>query len=128
MNNYLPILVFFVIGVAFVVLSLGAAWALRPYTRKTGDKLSTYECGEVPVGQAWTQFRIGYYIYLLIFVVFDVEVLFIFPWAMSLLHFKNNPVAYPNMTTIALIDMFIFISILVVGLAYAWKKGVLKWE
>lgn len=125
MNNYIPVAVFLLIGIGFSVVTLAFSWLVRPKLKDVGDKLNTYECGEVPVGQAWTQFRIGYYIYLLIFVIFDVEVLFLFPWAMSMLKFKTQ---YPPMVWVALIDMAIFITVLAVGLGYAWKKGVLKWE
>jgi NADH-quinone oxidoreductase subunit A len=128
MNSYLPIAIFLIVGLVFVVFTLGFSWLVRPKLRETGEKLATYECGEIPVGEAWTQFRIGYYIYLLIFVIFDVEVLFLFPWAMSMKGFKHQAAAYPSMVWIGLADMVIFVAILAVGLAYAWKKGVLKWE
>jgi len=123
MADYTVVAVFAAIGIAFAVLTLGAAWFFRPFHRPTGDKDAAYECGEVPVGQAWRQLRVGYYIYLLIFVIFDVEVLFVFPWAMVLRDLKQA-----GMALVAVLDMFIFIGILAVGLAYAWRKGVLKWE
>ena len=110
------------VGIGFTVISLVAAWAVRPHNPK-GQKRSTYECGEQPKGSAWVQLRPGYYIYMLVFVIFDVEVLFIFPWAMALRHLKGIGLA-----TFAVVDMIIFIGILAVGLLYAWKKGVLKWE
>jgi NADH:ubiquinone oxidoreductase subunit 3 (subunit A) len=69
------------------------------------------------------QLRPGYYIYMLIFVVFDVEVLFVFPWALALKHLKGGGLA-----AFAMADMFVFVGVLAVGLLYAWKKGVLKWE
>lgn len=120
--SYLPVLLFAIVGVAFAVISLVASWALRPH-KPDGQKLSTYECGEHPKGSAWVQLRPGYYIYMLIFVLFDVEVLFVFPWALALKHLKGTPLA-----VFAIADMFIFIGILALGLVYAWKKGVLKWE
>jgi len=123
MNDYTVVAIFAAVGIGFVVVTLGMAWLLRPIHRPTGEKDATYECGEVPVGQAWAQIRVGYYMYLLIFVVFDVEVLFIFPWALVGGKLKNAGLAW-----LWWIDMFIFTGILAVALAYAWKKGVLKWE
>lgn len=84
----------------------------------TESKLQTYECGIKPYGSAWVQFNIRYYIYALIFVIFDIETIFLFPWA----------VAFKNLGLFAVVEMFIFLTILVVGFAYAWKKGALDWH
>jgi NADH-quinone oxidoreductase subunit A len=121
-SSYMWVLVFGVVGVGFTVVSLVASWFVRPYN-PTGQKRSTYECGEMPKGSAWVQLRPGYYIYMLVFVIFDVEVVFIFPWALALKHLKGTSLA-----TFAVADMFIFVGILAIGLVYAWKKGVLKWQ
>ena len=80
-------------------------------------KQQTYECGIETVGDTWIQFKVQYYIFALIFVIFDVEVVFLFPWA----------VAFKKLGLFALIEMFIFLGILIFGLIYAWRKGALKW-
>lgn len=121
-QDYLWVALFALVGIGFAVVSLLASWAVRPYNPE-GQKRSTYECGEMPKGNAWVQLRPGYYIYMLVFVIFDVEVLFIFPWALGLRGMKAA-----GLGTLALVDMFIFVGILALGLVYAWKKGVLKWE
>jgi NADH-quinone oxidoreductase subunit A len=121
-SSYAYVAVFAIVGVGFAIISLVMSWLIRPHN-PTGEKLSTYECGEVPVGPAWRQFRIGYYIYLIAFVIFDVEVLFVIPWALALRSLKSQ-----NMGLFAVVDGTIFIAVLAAGLLYAWKKGALKWE
>ncbi|HOK54929.1 MAG TPA: NADH-quinone oxidoreductase subunit A [Armatimonadota bacterium] len=121
-SDYIYVALFAVIGIGFSVVALLLSWAIRPYNPR-GEKLSTYECGEKPKGSAWVQLRPGYYIYMLVFVIFDVEVLFVFPWAMALKHLRGTSLA-----VFAIVDMVIFVGILALGLIYAWRKGVLKWE
>jgi NADH-quinone oxidoreductase subunit A len=89
------------------------------------QKLSTYECGVEAVGSGWSQMNIRYYVFAFLFVIFDVEAIFLFPWAVILgsLDATTQPSA-----TFALVAMFLFIGTLLEGLAYAWKKGVLKWD
>jgi NADH:ubiquinone oxidoreductase subunit 3 (subunit A) len=123
LDNYAYIALFAVIGVAFAIVTMWLSWAIRPKYRPTGAKPESYECGEIPVGDAWKQFRVGYYIFALVFVIFDVEVAFIFPWAKDFLSLKAN-----GLGVFAFVEMMIFIGILLVGLLYAWRKGVLKWE
>ncbi|HOP80163.1 MAG TPA: NADH-quinone oxidoreductase subunit A [Armatimonadota bacterium] len=121
-SDYIYVALFAVIGIGFSVVALLLSWAIRPYNPR-GEKLSTYECGEKPKGSAWVQLRPGYYIYMLVFVIFDVEVLFVFPWAMALKHLRGTSLA-----VFAIVDMVIFVGVLALGLIYAWRKGVLKWE
>ena len=83
------------------------------------EKLTTYECGIDPVGQGWSQTQIRYYIFAFLFVIFDVESVFLFPWAVVFEEFEN--------AAQVLVEMVIFIGILAVGLLYAWKKKVLEW-
>jgi NADH-quinone oxidoreductase subunit A len=119
--NYGYILLFFVGAVAFGVISIWLsrlAGPGRPYTQKN----STYECGEIPVGVAWVQFNISYYIFALIFVIFDVETIFIYPWAVVFQKFLKA-----GMGSFVMLEMTVFIAILALGLLYAWRKGVLKW-
>lgn len=122
-KDFLTVGIFLVVGIAFVAITLIASYFFRPH-RPSQQKLSTYECGEVPIGPAWIQFRVGYYIYALIFLIFDVEAIFIFPWAAGLLGFSKTPA----LAMLGLIDMVIFVGILAIGLVYAWKKGVLEWK
>ncbi|MGC8862546.1 MAG: NADH-quinone oxidoreductase subunit A [Armatimonadota bacterium] len=115
--------VFLVVGIAFVVITLLASLIFRPH-KPVGQKLDTYECGEVPCGPAWLQFRVGYYLYALIFLIFDVEAVFVFPWAAGLLGFSRTRA----LAVLGLVDMVIFVGVLAVGLVYAWQKGVLEWR
>jgi NADH-quinone oxidoreductase subunit A len=91
---------------------------VRP-RKPTPEKLTTYECGIDPVGQGWTQTQIRYYIFAFLFVIFDVESVFLFPWAVVFEDFENAGQV--------LVEMVIFIGILAVGILYAWKKKVLEW-
>jgi len=103
-------------GAGQVTLALATARALSP-RRPTPDQLTTYECGIDPVGEGWSQSQIRYYIYAFLFVIFDVESVFLFPWAV-----KFEQLGYQ-----AVVEMGIFVGILAVGLLYAWRKGVLNW-
>ena len=110
--------VFFAVmlGVVMVAIPLMISWLVAP-SNKTKDKLDTYECGEEAEGSAWLQFNIRFYIIALIFLIFDVEVVFLFPWA----------VVFKEMGLLALIEMGIFLLILIAGLAYVWVKSDLDW-
>ncbi len=121
-NDYIPVLIFIIIGIGFAVFSLFLSWLIRPHN-PTSEKLSTYECGELPEGDAWRQFRAGFYVFTLAFVIFDVEALFIVPWALVL-----KPMKQIGLGVLAAIDGIIFLVILSIGLFYAWKKGALQWE
>ena len=115
-GDYTIVGIFLMLGFGFVLITLGVAKLVRP-SRPTKVKLQNYECGETPIGSSWIQYNVGYYIFALIFVIFDVEVVFLFPWA----------VAFGKLGLFALIEMFIFLIILIFGLVYAWRKGALKW-
>ena len=113
---YSIIVVFSLIGFAFLAALLVVARLLRP-NRPGADKLSTYECGIEPIGQSWGQFHIQYYVFALLFVLFDVESVYLFPWALQL----------GQMKLFAFVEMLVFLAILAVGLIYAWRKGTLEW-
>ncbi len=115
--DYSVIVVFFLIGFAFLAASLLFSRLVRP-SRPGGKKLTTYECGIEPIGQSWGQFHIQYYIFALLFVLFDVETVYIFPWALKL----------GQMRLFAFGEMLVFLAILAVGLIYAWRKGTLEWS
>jgi NADH-quinone oxidoreductase subunit A len=116
LRTYLTLAIFMAIAVALVALLLGLSSLLRP-KRPTAQKGIPYESGVNPVGDGWSQSQIRYYVFALLFVVFDVEAVFIFPWATRL-------EAYAGF---GLIEMGIFLFVLLLGLVYAWKKGVLRW-
>jgi NADH-quinone oxidoreductase subunit A len=115
-GDYAIIGIFLLLGFGFVMVTFFIANLLRP-KRPSKRKSDIYECGEPTVGTSWIQYNVGYYIFALLFVIFDVEVVFLFPWA----------VAFKKLGLFALIEMFIFLAILIFGLAYAWRKGALKW-
>ncbi|MDP3984415.1 MAG: NADH-quinone oxidoreductase subunit A [Acidimicrobiia bacterium] len=116
-QDYLTVGFFAALGVVLVLVMLGVASVLRP-TNPTTEKSLTYECGVDPVGTGWSQTYIRYYIFGLLFVIFDVEAVFIFPWAITYL-------ALPDFV---FYEMIAFILILSLGLVYAWKRGVLEWK
>jgi NADH-quinone oxidoreductase subunit A len=115
-DNYLPVAILTVIGFVFVAISLFMSRMVRP-TNKTKEKLSTYECAEVPVGDARIHYNIQYYLIVIVFLIFDVEVLFLYPWAVQL----------KKLGGLGFLEMVVFIEILIIGLAYAWRKEALEW-
>nr|YP_009454452.1 NADH-plastoquinone oxidoreductase subunit 3 [Daniellia pilosa]AUF70255.1 NADH-plastoquinone oxidoreductase subunit 3 [Daniellia pilosa] len=104
-SSVIPILAFLIFGI------------LSPIS-KGPEKLSSYESGIEPIGDAWLQFRIRYYMFALVFVVFDVETVFLYPWAMS----------FDVLGISVVMEVLIFVLILIVGLVYAWRKGALEWS
>ena len=116
LRSYLTVAIFGGIACLLVAGMLGIGKVLRP-NRPSSQKYTTYESGVDPYGDLWSQSNIRYYVFALLFVLFDVEAVFIFPWATRL-------EAYG---TFGLIEMGIFIAILLLGLVYAWRKGMLRW-
>ena len=121
-SMFVPALVFMVLGTALCVVILLLSYVVRAHRPQSLEKLSTYECGEHSLGQAWAQFNVRYYIFVLAFVVFDVETVFIYPWAVSLKWFKQH-----QMSGFAFWDMMVFVFVLGIGLYYAYRKGALEW-
>ena len=117
---------FLAAGILFIALILFISRSLRPY-RPNVEKLSTYESGEEPMGNANIRFNPRFYVIALLFVLFEVELIFLFPWAVV---FGNKQLASAdsNWPIYALVEMFIFVGILALGLAFAWVKGYLTWE
>ncbi|RII22223.1 NAD(P)H-quinone oxidoreductase subunit 3 [Streptomyces sp. YIM 130001] len=107
-----------VVGVLFVAVAFGAGRLLRPVV-PTPEKLLTYECGVDPVGEGWAHTQVRYYVYAFLYVIFAVDSIFLFPWA--------TVFAAPGYGATTLVEMFIFLGFLTIGLLYAWKKGVLTW-
>lgn len=117
LNGYEYLLGFLLISSLVPILSLTASRLLRP-GRRGPERRTTYESGMKPIGGAWIQFNVRYYMFALVFVIFDVETVFLYPWA----------VAFNRLGLLAFVEALIFITILVVGLAYAWRKGALEWS
>jgi NADH-quinone oxidoreductase subunit A len=115
-ESYGVVLAILVAGALLVAVAFGAARLVAP-RRPLPDKLLTYECGIDPVGEGWAQTQIRYYIFGFLFVIFDVESVFLFPWAR----------VFQSLGYQGVVEMAIFIAILGVGLIYAWRKGVLRW-
>jgi NADH-quinone oxidoreductase subunit A len=109
---------FFLFSVLFVMGGLIVAWILRP-SNPSESKSDVYECGESPIGSAWMQFHVGYYLIALVFVLFEVEVAFLFPWAAV---FKSLASPWYSLSAVGL-----FVGVLALADVYAWKKGALEW-
>ncbi len=117
LNGYEYLLGFLLASSLVPILALTASRLVRPAQRGP-ERRTTYESGMEPIGGAWIQFNIRYYMFALVFVIFDVETVFLYPWA----------VAFSRLGLLAFIEALIFITILVIGLAYAWRKGALEWS
>jgi len=115
--DYNVIAWFLIGGVSFVGVTLGMSRLLQ-HRKPEKVKSEIYECGVEPVGPPWVQLKIGYYVYALLFVLFDVETAFLYPWAVTL----------DALPLFVLGEMVVFIGILALGLAYAWKEGALQWR
>lgn len=116
MADYLGVLLFLIVGLAFVAITLTLSSLVRP-SKINSEKVMPYECGENPVGSPWVQFNIRFYVFALAFLIFEVEAVFLLPWA----------VVFKNLGLFAFIEGLIFIAILALGLAYLWAKGDLEW-
>ena len=116
-TNYLPILIFIIIAIAFGVGTIIIGYLVRP--KKTyPEKVSPYESGMDPISDARNPFPMRYYVIAMLFVLFDIEVVFMYPWA----------VVFNKLGLYGLIEMILFIGILLIGYLYAWKKGALEWD
>ena len=116
-SNYIPVLLATVVGFILVLSALIGSRLLAPFSQER-EKSTTYECGMLPIRRASTNVGMRFYLYAILFVIFDVEAVFIFPWVVSFMHIGAQ--AYWLMVA--------FIAILALGLGYAWKKGALQWR
>ncbi len=114
--DWLYVAAFAITGLSLAGLSLALVWVLSPRAPYP-QKRTTYESGIVPFGQAWAQFNIRYYLFGLVFVIFAVEVIYLYPWA----------IVFRQLGRFAFFEMLIFLVVLLVALAYAWRKGALEW-
>jgi NADH-quinone oxidoreductase subunit A len=117
LENYLPILLFILVGLAFGVVPIMAGWLLAP-NKPDSEKLSPYECGFEAFEDARMKFDVRYYLVAILFILFDLEIAFLFPWAVVL----------EEIGMFGFVSMVIFLGILVVGFVYEWAKGALEWE
>jgi NADH-quinone oxidoreductase subunit A len=115
--GFSSVFIFLAIGFIFLAAALIFSRLIQSKGQPGIDKYIPYECGEVPEGSAWIRFNIRFYVFALIFIIFDVEIVFLLPWA----------VVFKRLGLFAFIEGLIFIGILIVGLAYVWKKGDLEW-
>ena len=113
---YLYAGILFAAGFLFVMVTMVASNILAPRTR-TKEKLQTYESGETPIGSAWVQYPLGFYVFALLFVAFDVDIVFIIAWA----------VIFKQLSFFGFFEILFFIVVLALGLVYAWRKGVIRW-
>src|SRR5574337_284489 len=108
---------FLIVGVLLVILNMEIIARIIAPHNPNPQKVTTYECGEELIGIGWIRFHVRYYLYALVYIVFAVETVFLFPWA----------IVFRELGLFAFLEMMVFIGILLVGLAYAWKKGALEW-
>ena len=117
LSQYFPVVLFIGIALAFGIVTLLASYLLQPRFPEA-EKLSPYECGSEPFSDARMPFPVRYYIIAMMFVIFDIEVIFLYPWA----------VAFSDIGLIGLLEMLVFIGLFVVAYVYAWHKGALEWD
>lgn len=117
----LMIAVFFMLGILLPIVALGIGRLLRPH-KPSKDKGISYESGVDPTGDSWVQFNVRYYLFALLFVIFDVETVFLYPWAVAYDALRSSVGLF------VLEEMLLFLFFLVLGLLYAWKKEVLEWK
>jgi len=117
--GYEAILVFFIAGVFLIVLAnFLSSLSLISHKSENAAKKEPYECGVETIGPTWVQFKVGYYLFAILFLLFDIEIAFLVPWA----------VVFKEIGTVALVEIMVFLFILGLGLLYAYKKRALKWE
>ncbi len=117
LTRYFPVLVFVFVALGFGVVTLLLSYVVQPKYPEP-EKLSTYECGSEPFSDARMPFPVRYYIFAMLFVIFDVEIIFLYPWA----------VVFNKIGLIGLLEMLMFIGLFLVAYTYAWRKGALEWD
>jgi NADH:ubiquinone oxidoreductase subunit 3 (subunit A) len=117
LSSFAGVLIFMGVGLFFVAIAIFFSGLIRPRGEYSPGKYISYECGEIPDGSAWIQFNIRFYVVALIFLIFDVEVILLLPWA----------VVFKNLGAFAFVEGLVFVGILAVALAYVWSKGDLAW-
>ena len=120
LSRYFPVLLFIFVALAFGVVTLLLSYLVQPKYPEP-EKLSTYECGSEPFSDARMPFPVRYYIFAMLFVIFDIEVIFLYPWAVVFNDINK-------VSIIGLIEMLVFIALFLVAYVYAWRKGALEWD
>ncbi len=115
--EYLPVIIFIGLSLAFGLVTLGLSYLVQPKYPEP-EKLSVYECGSEPFSDSRMPFPVRYYVIAMLFVIFDIEVIFLYPWAIT----------FKQLGVIGFIEMMIFIGLFVVAYVYAWRKGALEWD
>ena len=116
-GNYTAVFIATLVGAAVVLVSFTLSFVLSPRSR-SALKGTPYECGMPPIGEHWAQLNVRYYLFAILFLIFDVEAVFLFPWA----------VVFAGASPLIFYEMILFIAVLLFGLLYGWKKGVLQWR
>jgi len=122
LSDYLPLLILLVVAVILAGTLVGLSWILGP-KKPSAAKLAPYECGVTPVGSARERFPVKYYLIAMLFIVFDIETVFLYPWAVTFTRWPHH-----NLQIFSLLEMVVFIIILFVGYVYVWQKGAFEWE
>ena len=122
LSDYLPLLVLLVVAVLLAGTLVGLSWILGP-KKPSAAKLAPYECGVTPVGSARERFPVKYYLIAMLFIVFDIETVFLYPWAVTFTRWSSH-----SLQIFSLMEMIVFIAILFVGYIYVWQKGAFEWE
>ncbi len=123
MSPWAAVLLFLIVGILFTAGGIGTARLIQP-RKRSEEKLEVYECGVDTIGPTWVQFRTSYFLYALLFLIFDVEAIFLLPWAVKFQAMLGSAA----FGFFAFGEMIVFIGILVIGLWYAWKEGALEWD
>ncbi|MCW3059305.1 MAG: NADH:ubiquinone oxidoreductase subunit 3 [Capsulimonas sp.] len=120
-GEFLPLLILLVVAFLLAGVLVGLSWILGP-KKPSAAKLSSYECGVDPVGSARERFPVKFYLIAMLFIIFDIETVFLYPWAVTYSHLAHAPQVF------SLVEMLVFIVLLFVGYIYVWKKGAFEWE
>ena len=123
LSDYLPLLILLVVAVVLAGTLVGLSWILGP-KKPSAAKLAPYECGVTPVGSARERFPVKYYLIAMLFIVFDIETVFLYPWAVTFTRWGHHSA----LQIFSLLEMVVFIAILFVGYIYVWQKGAFEWE
>ena len=121
LNDYVPVLMLLLFAVSFAAINLLASWALGKRAPTNPDKDSAFECGMAPLEQGRRRFSVRFYVVAMLFILFDIEAAFLFPWAATFRQFAENRL-------FVLAEMGVFLGILIVGFVYVWNRGALEWE
>lgn len=121
-SDYIPLIIILIVAVGLASVLVGLSWILGP-KKPSAAKLAPYECGVTPVGSARERFPVKFYLIAMLFIVFDIETVFLYPWAVAFTRWNSHA-----LQVFSLLEMIVFIIILFVGYIYVWQKGAFEWE